>query len=104
MIILKAKNVELKIQRLVDINRGEEDDPLINKRHSRDCKTIKKIQKIKTAGENEEVVRQLSYTVFLFIKYLKFLRSHVSIKVGCYLLNYDQKYMQTHRKTCKGTE
>ena len=55
--------MELKIQRLVDINRGEEDDPLINERQSRDFKTIKKIQKIKTAGENEEVVRQLSYTV-----------------------------------------
>jgi hypothetical protein len=42
VIILEAKNVELKIQRLVDINRGEEDDHLF--------KIMKKIQKIKTAG------------------------------------------------------
>jgi hypothetical protein len=54
VIILEAKNVELKIQRLVDINRGEEDDHLFKERQSRDCKTIKKIQKIKTAGENED--------------------------------------------------
>jgi hypothetical protein len=61
VIILEAKNVELKIQRLVDINRGEEDDHLFNERESREnktikkiqkIKTIKKIQKIKTAGEN----------------------------------------------------
>jgi hypothetical protein len=84
VIILEAKNVELKIQRLVDINRGEEDDPLIDERHSRDYKTLKKIQKIKTAGENEEIVRQLSYNVFLFLQCLNFLTSHVSIKGGCH--------------------
>jgi hypothetical protein len=41
--ILEETNVELKIQQLVDINRGEEDDHLFNKRQSRDHKTIKKI-------------------------------------------------------------
>jgi hypothetical protein len=52
VIILEGKNVELKIQRLVDINRGEDDDHLFNERQSREtvCKTIKKIQNIKTAG------------------------------------------------------
>jgi hypothetical protein len=50
--LLEVKNVELKIQRLVDINRGEEDDHLFNERQSRETMTIKKIQKIKTAGEN----------------------------------------------------
>jgi hypothetical protein len=53
---LRSKNVEFKIQRLVDINREEDDYHLFNKRQSR------------------ETVRQLRKS--------RKVRSHVSIKGG----------------------
>jgi hypothetical protein len=55
MIILKAKNVELKIQWLVDINRGEADDPLFNERQSRETvpvRQLRKSRKLRQLAEN----------------------------------------------------
>jgi hypothetical protein len=43
VIILEAKNVELKMQRLVDINREEEDYHLFNERQSRE--TVRQLRK-----------------------------------------------------------
>jgi hypothetical protein len=67
VIILEAKKVELKIQWLVDINRGEEDDHLFNERQSRETvRQLRKSRKLRQLAENEDSIRQLSYTVLIF--------------------------------------
>jgi hypothetical protein len=44
--------------------------------------------------QRSQSTRQLSSTVLIFLSCLNFLRSHVSIKRGCYLLNLIQGNMQ----------
>jgi hypothetical protein len=59
VIILEAKNVELKIQRLVDINRGEEDDHLFNERQSRETvRQLRKSRKLRQLRKSRKL-RQL---------------------------------------------
>jgi hypothetical protein len=45
--------VELKIQRLVDINRGEEDDHLFNERQSRE--TVRQLRKSRKLRQLEKI-------------------------------------------------
>jgi predicted N-formylglutamate amidohydrolase len=56
VITLEAKNMELKIQRfLVDINRGEEDDRLFNKRQLRETvRQLRKSRKLRQLKDNPE--------------------------------------------------
>jgi hypothetical protein len=52
VIILEAKNVELKIQRLVNINREEEDYHLFNERQSRE--TVRQIRQIRQIRQRKK--------------------------------------------------
>jgi hypothetical protein len=75
MIILEAKNVELKIQRLVDINREEEDYHLFNERQPRE--TVRQLRKSRKVRQRKKSKRKT-----IVLRCLTFLRSYVSIKGG----------------------
>jgi hypothetical protein len=49
---LNPKNVELKIQRLVDINREEEDYHLLNERQSRE--TVRQLRKSRKVRQRKK--------------------------------------------------